>query len=280
MVKSKKNDHHIDILVVEDSPTQAIKLQHFLEQNEYSVSVACNGREALEEVRKKKPTLMISDIVMPEMDGFELCRIIKSDEHFKDIPILLLSALSDPEDIIRGLTCGADNFLTKPYEEKALLSRIEYVLVNRNIRKNQTSNLGIEIFFAGKKHLINSDRLQILDLLFSTYDNVIQRSREIGRKNQELEKMHAELKALNAQLEQKVLERTYRIRLLNSIILAVRNVNQLICREKDLNRLINGVCDTLISTKSFSNAMIILTSEPGKLAGAADRSDRKAQGRV
>ena len=268
--KNKIPNNEIEILIVEDSPTQALNLQHLLEKNNYKVSAARNGLEALDFVDKKKPTLIISDIVMPGMDGFELCRNIKTDENLKDIPILILSALSDPEDIIQGLSNGADNFLTKPYEEKILLSRIEYVLVNRNMRKNRSSDLGIEIYFAGKKYLINSDRLQILDLLFSTYDNAMQRSRELESKNKELEAMQEELKELNAKLEQKVIERTQKIRQLNSIILAVRNVNQLISRERNLNRLIQSACDNLISTKSFSSAWIILKDKSGKLTGASD----------
>ncbi|MFH1070276.1 MAG: PAS domain S-box protein [Candidatus Glassbacteria bacterium] len=268
-------NNEMEILIVEDSPTQALNLQYLLEKNNYKVSAARNGREALDFVKKKKPTLIISDIVMPEMDGFELCRNIKTDESLKDIPILILSALSDPEDIIKGLSNGADNFLTKPYEEKLLLSRIEYVLVNRNMRKNLSSDLGIEIYFAGKKYFINSDRLQILDLLFSTYDNTIQRSRELERKNKELEEMQEELKEFNAKLEQKVVERTQKIRQLNSIILAVRNVNQLISREKNLTRLIQGACDNLISTKSFSSAWIILKDKSGKLTGASDSGSSK-----
>ena len=268
--KNKIPNNEIEILIVEDSPTQALNLQHLLEKNNYKVSAARNGLEALDFVDKKKPTLIISDIVMPGMDGLELCRNIKTDENLKDIPILILSALSDPEDIIQGLSNGADNFLTKPYEEKILLSRIEYVLVNRNMRKNRSSDLGIEIYFAGKKYLINSDRLQILDLLFSTYDNAMQRSRELESKNKELEAMQEELKELNAKLEQKVIERTQKIRQLNSIILAVRNVNQLICRERNLNRLIQSACDNLISTKSFSSAWIILKDKSGKLTGASD----------
>jgi len=263
-------NNETEILIVEDSPTQALNLQHLLEKNNYKVSAARNGREALDLVKKKKPTLIISDIVMPEMDGFELCRNIKADQNLKDIPILILSALSDPEDIIKGLSNGADNFLTKPFEEKLLLSRIEYVLVNRNMRKNLTTDLGIEIYFAGKKYFINSDRLQILDLLFSTYDNTMQRSRELERKNKELEEMQEELKEFNAKLEQKVIERTQKIKQLNSIILAVRNVNQLITREKNLTRLIQGACNNLISTKSFSSAWIILKDKSGKLTGAAD----------
>src|SRR5688572_25084945 len=116
----------IEILIAEDSPTQAAQLQHILESHDYRVLVAGNGRQALAMLREResKPALVISDITMPEMDGYKLCREIKADERLKEIPVMLLTSLSDPHDIILGLECGADNFLTKPYDEKMLLSRI------------------------------------------------------------------------------------------------------------------------------------------------------------
>ncbi len=86
------------ILIVEDSPTQAEMLKFLLEKNNYRVSVACNGRKAFNLLNKHKPIMVISDIVMPEMDGFELCRRIKTNENYHDIPIVLLSSLSDPKE--------------------------------------------------------------------------------------------------------------------------------------------------------------------------------------
>src|ERR1039458_4872075 len=106
-----------DILIVEDSPTQTEHLRHILEQNDYQVRIATDGREALGVMADWKPSLIISDIVMPEMDGFELCRRIKSDQRYRDIPVVLLTALDDPHDVIKALECGADNFISKPYDE-------------------------------------------------------------------------------------------------------------------------------------------------------------------
>lgn len=259
----------VEILIVEDSPTQAIKLQFLLEQNNYRVSVAQNGLDAVTFLEKHRPTLIISDIVMPKMDGFELCRKIKKDKNLKNIPVILLTTLSEPEDIVKGLTCGADNFITKPFEETFLLSRIEYILVNKEIRQNLTAKMGIELFFAGKKHFIRSDRMQILDLLFSTYEGAIQKGRELEHANKELRKTRDELKALTEQLEQKVFQRTTRIKHLNSMILAVQNVNQLIVKEKDRDRLIQGVCDKLAETSKHYKAWIVLLNESGEFVKAS-----------
>ncbi|MBI3111808.1 MAG: response regulator [Ignavibacteriales bacterium] len=182
------------ILIAEDSPTQAEQLKHLLLAHGYVVVTAGNGKEALRAVHEEKPTLIISDIMMPEMDGYELCRSVKSDPQLKDIPVMLLTSLSDPADIIRGLLCAADNFIVKPYSNEELLNRIEYILVNRELRRHEKSQLGVDIFFAGQRHLITSDRLQILDLLFSTYETAVQ-------KNQALVKVQDELKRLNKELE-------------------------------------------------------------------------------
>ena len=185
-VSDAGENSNMKILVVEDSQTQAIRLQHILETRGFEVTVALNGKAALEHLEHDHPTIVISDVIMPEMDGYELCRRIKSDESLKDIPVILLTSLSDPEDIIRGLEVGADNFITKPYQEKLLVSRIQYIIVNREIRAKSTTGLGIEIFFAGRKHFLEADRIQIVDLLLSSYETAVQNYHDLEKTNEEL----------------------------------------------------------------------------------------------
>ena len=103
-----------EILVVEDSKTQARWLGMLLKQQGYQTNVAYDGREAMEVLAGSVPALVITDIMMPVMDGFELCRRIKGDERLRDIPVILLTALSDPSDVLHAIKCGADNFITKP----------------------------------------------------------------------------------------------------------------------------------------------------------------------
>ena len=100
------------ILIVEDSATQTLRLQNTLEKNGFTVTAARDGRAALDALAQNRPTLIISDIQMPVMDGYELCRQLKADPALRDLPIILLTSLSAPQDIIRGLECGADNFVT------------------------------------------------------------------------------------------------------------------------------------------------------------------------
>ena len=189
-----------EILVVDDSPTQVEQLKFFLERNHYKVAPAYNANEALEYLNKHKPLLVITDIMMPGMNGYELCRKIKANTK-NSLPVILLTSLSDPDYIVKGLDCGADNFLVKPYEEKYLVSMIQSIHANQELRKHQQTQFGVDIFFGGKKHTITSNRTQILDLLISTYEVALQ-------KNYEFEKVTRQLCELNEQLEEKVKERT------------------------------------------------------------------------
>ncbi len=191
----------MEILIAEDSPTQAQRLRYILEQQGYLVTHAANGRLALEAARVRKPTLVISDVVMPEMTGYELCRHLKEDKHLGDIPVILVTTLSDPEDVIRGLECHADNFILKPYEESYLLGRVRFVLLNREIHRNEPGGMGVEVFFNGHRHFITADRLQILNLLLSTYDAAILRNKELSQAKEELQRLNARLEMANKELE-------------------------------------------------------------------------------
>lgn len=204
--QGRPRDVAVDILVVEDSPTQALQLQHILEQHGYRASVAQNGLDALACIRQHKPTMIISDILMPEMDGYQLCQQIKADADLVDVPVILLTSLSDPRDVIKGLECGADNFIVKPYDEDFLLSRIQYTLANQPGRQVERTQMGLEIFFAGQAYHITSDRLQILNLLLSTYETAIQ-------KNRLLVQAQDALQQLNTHLEEMVAERTAALRI-------------------------------------------------------------------
>jgi PAS domain S-box-containing protein len=216
---SKINNRGIDILVVEDSPTQAEELINTLIQNQFYVRKASNGKEAVSFIEQQKPMLVISDIMMPEMNGYELSQYIKGNENLRDIPVILLTSLSDPQDIIRGLESGADNFIIKPFDENYLLSRIDYVVANRDLQQNERLEMGVEIFFGGKRYFINSQKKQILDLLISTYESAV-------KKNEELKKVQLELRILNEELEIKVQERT--ALLTQEIVIRKKNEEELV----------------------------------------------------
>ena len=184
--RSKSKNGSIEILIAEDSPTQAEQLQNLLEGHGYRVVAAANGRQALEALRRHKPSLVISDIVMPEMNGYELCQAIKDDEALKDIPVVLVTTLADVMDIMKGLECGADNFIRKPYEEKYLLARVDYLLMNQEMRKSQKMQMGMEIHLGGQRHFITAERQQIVDLLISVYEEAIHLNEELKARQGEL----------------------------------------------------------------------------------------------
>lgn len=192
------------ILIVEDSATQRQMLQHTLEKHGYAVTTAVNGRDAWTRLATIAPTLVVTDILMPEMDGYELCRALKSDARFTAIPVVLLTSLSDPKDVVAALECGADGFIGKPFADDYLLSRIRGVIANRDLRERDKQERGVEIVHDGHAHLITAERRQILDLLLSVYDVAM-------RRNADLVQAQASLRRLNAELEQNVRDRTRRL---------------------------------------------------------------------
>ncbi|WP_426103404.1 hybrid sensor histidine kinase/response regulator [Massilia sp. TSP1-1-2] len=201
-----------EILIVEDSPTQAERLRRLIESQSYRVRVAANGRLALAMLRERRPRLVLSDIIMPEMNGYELCSAIKSDPELRSIPVILVTTLNDAKDIIRGIECGADNFVRKPYAEDYLLSRISHMLVNQKLRETPETE-GIALYLGNQKHFIHAGRQQILDLLISTYEQAVQvngelqaRERQVIELNMRLARHAGELEIINREIAGKNLE--------------------------------------------------------------------------
>lgn len=189
------------ILVVEDSPTQADFLVHVLEREGHRVAVADSGHLALTMLSEVLPDVVISDIVMPEMDGYDLCARIRADERLKEIPVILVTLLSDPKDVIRALEAGADGFVRKPYNEQHLLAQIRQAITNRGLRRQTLPGEGIPLSFDGQSYVITTDRAQALGLLLSTYEAAVEQNRE-------LERARDALRQLNENLENRVRERT------------------------------------------------------------------------
>jgi signal transduction histidine kinase len=226
-----KNQH---ILIAEDSATQAQRLQHILEQQGYRVTAAANGRLALQAARLDRPALIISDVVMPEMNGYELCRQVKADTRLCDVPVVLVTTLSDPQDVILGLECRADNFILKPYDAGQLLHRITFVLINSQMRQNDQPGMGLEIVFGGEKHFITADRLQILNLLLSTYEAAMQRNAELLTTRDTLRQTNQDLQQMTLELEDRVLQRTRELELSNE---ALRQAQQTLIQQERLRAL-------------------------------------------
>ncbi len=113
------------ILVVEDDLTLLTALKYNLQKDGYDVTTAINGTEAVETTRREKPELIILDVMLPKMNGFEVCRILRKD---MSVPILMLTAKAEEIDKIVGLEIGADDYMTKPFSMRELIARVRAML--------------------------------------------------------------------------------------------------------------------------------------------------------
>jgi len=116
------------ILIVDDEPFNVDYLEQELEDLGYDTLTAANGQEAIEVVRRERPDLVLLDVMMPVMDGFTACRALKEDEETRLIPIVIMTALDSVDDRVRGIEAGADDFLTKPVDDRELVARIQTTL--------------------------------------------------------------------------------------------------------------------------------------------------------
>ncbi|MBX6364090.1 MAG: PAS domain S-box protein [Gemmatimonadetes bacterium] len=180
------------VLVVEDSQTQAEQLRLLLESEAYPAVVARNGEEALARMAEESVDLVLSDVVMPGIDGYELCRRIKQRH---EVPVVLLTSLTDPVAIVRGLEAGADNYITKPYDPVQLIARIRRALDGGRIRRDQRTSMGVHIAFLGSRFTITSEKEQILDLLLSSVEDIVRANRALEERQRELAEAHARLEA-------------------------------------------------------------------------------------
>jgi DNA-binding response OmpR family regulator len=113
------------VLVADDSPVNLDILTEILSGQDFSVMVATDGQMVLEQVSRELPDLVLLDAMMPRMNGFEVCRVLKADAATRDIPVIFTTALADPSDRVRGLELGAVDYVTKPFEQTELLLRVK-----------------------------------------------------------------------------------------------------------------------------------------------------------
>jgi len=116
------------ILIVDDEPDIVFMLQSRLEAHDYDVVGASNGEEALEKTRTESPDVILLDVMMPPPNGFQVCRILKDDPAYQNIPIIMLTAKTTESDQFWGMESGADGYVTKPYNAEELLAKIRELL--------------------------------------------------------------------------------------------------------------------------------------------------------
>ena len=117
-----------EILIVDDEPAVVVALQFLMEQQGYNVLIAKRGEDALDQIYKYKPDLVILDIMLPGIDGYEVCEIVRLNPDYRDIKILFLTARRDEVEIAKGLALGADAYITKPFSNDKLVAAVNQVL--------------------------------------------------------------------------------------------------------------------------------------------------------
>ena len=159
------------ILIVEDEQS-IIDLVHYnLSKEGYHVLSVMSGEDALETARSDKPDLILLDLMLPGIDGLEVCKILNYDPRTLNIPILILTAKSEESDIITGLELGADDYITKPFSPKILIARIEAVIRRRseNMRGAESAVLRIDkLVIDPNKHKVSVNG-EILELIYSEF---------------------------------------------------------------------------------------------------------------
>ena len=186
------------VLVVEDSPTQAQLLRLILEAEGFTVDVCGDGQAGLTQLAAASFDLVVSDVLMQGISGFELCRRIKADPASSEIPVVLVTTLREPQEIVQALEVGADSFIRKPYEPDVLVGRLRSLLAERALRSRQVAPtprrrreddpgfLGVEAVFDGKTIHVRANREQILRLLLGTFEDVVRANTLLREREEEL----------------------------------------------------------------------------------------------
>lgn len=164
------------VLVVEDTLTQFLRLQQMLEEDDFEVDLAASGREALNYLSQQKPSLILCDINMPEIDGYELCQKVKSDPSSNHIPFILLTSLIEGKDIMKILRCGADNFILKVLDEKYFLRHLDWIL--STFCKTESAQLHTLLRYAQEEIEIESAAsIRYANMLVSAFEIAVYQAR-------------------------------------------------------------------------------------------------------
>lgn len=159
------------VLIVESSPTQAMKLRYSLTQHGYEVTSARSSRDALAALAAQAPFLVLSNAVLPDTDGYQLCRQIKAQPPLRDVHVILMASLSDPQAIVQLLECGADDVLPKPYDDDSLLSRLDDIQATQKARLRAGTTPDIPCVYRSEERRLPPERgHERLDMLLSLFE--------------------------------------------------------------------------------------------------------------
>lgn len=149
------------IMIVEDEADIGELIKFHLENEGHTATVIESGRDALDRIGQERPTLIILDIMLPDLDGLEVCRRLKYDDTTRNIPLLIVSAKGEEADIVAGLELGADDYVTKPFSPKVLIARMRNILRRSSVPEITTSDNRNYQELAGGQLVIDLDRHSI-----------------------------------------------------------------------------------------------------------------------
>jgi len=172
MTSTLPKTNRANILVVDDTPENLRLLAGILSEKGYLVRPVPNGKLALSAAQKMPPDLVLLDIMMPEMDGYEVCQRLKDCEVTKDVPVIFISAINDVTDKVKAFAVGGVDFITKPFQVEEVLARIEthlkICLLQQTLQeKNQDLATAIDQLQATQEHLIQSEKMAALGQLIA-----------------------------------------------------------------------------------------------------------------
>lgn len=177
------------ILIVEDEGPQAQVLTYNLEAAGYSVIWAERGEGGIDQARLKRPDLILLDWMLPDMSGVEVCRTLKADEDTRDIPIMMLTARGSEEDKVRGLTVGADDYVTKPYSNRELIARINANMRRYGLGTNALIYAGIEMNTETHRVTRDGDIIKLGPTEFRLLRTLLSRPKKVYSRGQLLDQV-------------------------------------------------------------------------------------------
>jgi DNA-binding response OmpR family regulator len=189
------------ILVVDDEPKVARLARDYLEKNGFRVLIAADGQSALATARREKPDLIILDLMLPILDGREVCRILRRES---DVPIIMLTALSEEIDQVTGLEIGADDYITKPFSVRALVARVRALLrrIQGNIKAPSVIRVsGLEI--DAEKYLVtfNGSPLKLTPNEFKLLFLLASRPGQTLTREQLLDDLHGSVSSMDRSVD-------------------------------------------------------------------------------
>jgi two-component system phosphate regulon response regulator PhoB len=183
------------ILIVDDEEDVLELVRYNLDRNSYQIETATSGEEALSKARKSTPELIILDLMLPGIDGLEVCKKLKSDVKTEHIPIVMLTAKGDESDIVTGLELGAEDYITKPFSPKVLIARVRRILhrtISRELEKPKIKKRDLSIDPARREVLVKGKPVDLTFTEFNILYTLVKRPGLVFTRYQIIDAVHGD----------------------------------------------------------------------------------------